>query len=149
MNARFDQTQSPAACAHPLSSFDMRRATWPVETIGMDLIQAVVDSFYETIRSDPILGPIFRDHVSDWPAHLATMYRFWSTIVNFTGQYSGNPLVVHARLPHLAEAHFVRWLELWSATVEKFVPTSDQSRFVHPAVRVARRMMAFCLPSAG
>lgn len=149
MSAMADQTEPTNASADPLASFEGSRATWPVEAVDLDVIRTVVDSFYESIRSDLILGPIFRDHISDWPAHLAIMYRFWSTIVNFTGQYSGNPLVVHARLPHLAEAHFVRWLELWSETVEKFVATSDQSRFVHPAVRVARRMMAVCLPSAG
>lgn len=148
MSAMSDQTRQSGANVDVLSSFDVSRATWPVESIGLDVIRTVVDSFYETIRSDPLLAPIFRDHIADWPKHLATMYRFWSTIVNFTGQYSGNPLAVHARLPHLAEAHFVRWLELWSATVEQFVPAADQSRFVHPAVRVARRMMAVCLPSA-
>lgn len=148
MSAMANQTEPTSASDDPLASFEVSRATWPVEAVELDVIRTVVDSFYESIRSDLILGPIFRDHVSDWPAHLATMYRFWSTLVNFTGQYSGNPLGVHTRLPHLAEAHFVRWLELWTATVEKFVPAADQSRFVHPAVRVARRMMAACLPTA-
>ncbi len=139
----------PDNAAGGLSSLAVPRATWPEKPLDLLLIRTVVDSFYQSVRSDDLLGPIFNDHIADWPGHLTTMYRFWSTIVNFTGQYSGNPLATHARLPHLAELHFVRWLELWSATVEKFVPEGDRSRFLHPALRVAQRMIAVCLPSAG
>ena len=45
-----------------------------------DIIR-VVDSFYERIRKDEKLGPIFNEIAQvDWAAHLPRMYDFWDSI---------------------------------------------------------------------
>lgn len=40
-------------------------------------VRILVDRFYEKVRRDPLIGPIF-DEVAkvDWPSHLATLYVF-------------------------------------------------------------------------
>ncbi|MGI9242640.1 MAG: group III truncated hemoglobin, partial [Verrucomicrobiales bacterium] len=45
-----------------------------------DIVQ-LVDRFYEKIRSDEKLGPIFNELVDvDWDTHLPKMYDFWDTV---------------------------------------------------------------------
>ena len=103
-------------------------------------IRSLVDGFYEEIRADATLGPIFARHVADWTAHLPKMYDFWSTVILHTGRYSGRPIIAHAQLPDLTHEHFARWLELWRAAVARFVPAPARSAFVIAAERMARSM---------
>jgi hemoglobin len=74
----------------------------------------LVDRFYDQVRRDPLLSPVF-SHV-DWPAHLPVMYSFWSSILLGEGGYQGNPLQKHVGLA-IQEAHFERWLALFTSTV--------------------------------
>lgn len=79
-------------------------------------IQLLVDSFYEKVKYDTLLDPIFR-HV-DWPKHLPVMYNFWSSILLGDNSYQGNPFQKHIPLPITAE-HFSQWLKLFQATVDE------------------------------
>ena len=58
-------------------------------------IVRLVDRFYERIREDEALGPIF-DRVAqvDWATHLPKMYDFWDTVLFRAGTFRGNPLAV-------------------------------------------------------
>ena len=38
-------------------------------------IRALIDRFYETVRVDDLLGPIFARHVGDWSRHLNALDR--------------------------------------------------------------------------
>lgn len=96
----------------------------------------LVARFYERVRDDRVLGPIFNANVKNWDAHLATMSRFWSSAIYRTGTYSGRPLDVHRAIPELRAEHFPRWLGLWHATVEEVV-TSDAKA---PLKDLAERM---------
>ena len=41
-------------------------------------IKLLVDTFYDNIRKDELLAPIFNDKIEDrWPEHLEKMYRFF------------------------------------------------------------------------
>jgi hemoglobin len=75
----------------------------------------LVDAFYERVRADQLLGPVFQ-HV-DWPHHLPIMYNFWSSIVFGDQSYQGNPFQKHQSLA-IDSTHFNRWLELFGKTVE-------------------------------
>jgi hemoglobin len=46
-------------------------------------ITAVVDAFYMKVRRDPVLGPVFARAIADdaWPAHLAIIQDFWSSVM--------------------------------------------------------------------
>jgi hemoglobin len=82
-------------------------------------VALLVDRFYGKVRVDALLGPIFSDVVQDdWPAHMATLYSFWETMLLGTGTYKGAPYPKHAVLP-VEKGHFDRWLELFLATVDE------------------------------
>jgi hemoglobin len=85
-------------------------------------IEWLVDHFYEKIKSDARLGPIFEDTAKvDWAKHLPRMYDFWENIIFQTGQYTGNPMTVHHRIHAMhpfSHADFQRWLELFRETLD-------------------------------
>lgn len=93
-------------------------------------IQHMVNTFYATIQSDEVLGPIFNGVIQDrWPAHLEKMYRFWQTILLSEHTYSGSPFAPHAKLP-IDKAHFNRWMGLFTATVDAHFagPVADEAK---------------------
>jgi len=106
------------------------------------LIQRVVDAFYSRIRVDPMLGPIFEEHVTDWSQHLPAMVAFWCRTVLHKGHYSGRPMEAHMRIPGLGAAHFELWLELWAATVEGVAPPSAHDALLVPARGIAASIQA-------
>jgi len=79
-------------------------------------ISSLVDLFYEKVRADELLAPVFA-HV-DWPRHLPVMYNFWSSMLLGDQTYQGNPFQKHINLPIQAE-HFNRWLLLFNQTVDE------------------------------
>ena len=81
-----------------------------------DEIAAMVHRFYASVRGDPLIGPVFDAHVTDWDRHLARMCDFWSSVLLGTTRYRGTPMPTHTKLPALSPAFFRRWLELFHAT---------------------------------
>jgi hemoglobin len=85
-------------------------------------IERLVDTFYDRIRTDDILGPIFNDVARvDWAEHLPKMYAFWDAVLFGTAGFKGNPLGVHlqlAELTALGAREFDRWLALFQANVD-------------------------------
>jgi hemoglobin len=120
------------------------------DSIDETTIARMVDAFYVEIRRDPLLGPVFERAIGDtWPAHLATMGKFWSSLMLTSGRYKGNPLAVHRGVPGLDPSMFERWLQLFSATVtEQFEPLSAQA-ILAKARRIAESLqLALGLQSA-
>lgn len=86
---------------------------------NLDDIKKLVDVFYDRVREDVLLAPIFNGVIQDrWPQHLSTMYRFWETVLLGNHSYVGSPFVPHAKLPIDAQ-HFDTWLSLFTATVDE------------------------------
>jgi hemoglobin len=79
-------------------------------------VKKLVNLFYEKVRQDELLSPVFRD--VDWPLHLPVMYDFWSSILFGDLTYQGNPFQKHQHLL-LERAHFERWLRLFFETVDQ------------------------------
>lgn len=90
---------------------------------GMKDIIKLVDLFYEKVKADDQIGHFFTDVVKvNWEKHLPVMYRFWDNALFFTGVYEGKPLEIHQhlhRLSGLTEAHFQRWIRLFTETVNE------------------------------
>jgi hemoglobin len=85
---------------------------------SVDDIKLLVNDFYEKVRQNPLIGPIFNNIVQDrWPQHLETMYKFWQTVLLGEQTYFGGPFPKHARLP-VTQEHFDTWLKLWYQTVD-------------------------------
>lgn len=87
---------------------------------GRTELEQLVNSFYDKVRGDELLAPLFA-HVN-WERHLPIMYSFWENTLFYSGGYYGNPLKTHQgyhkHFP-LNDAHFKRWLELFTATVDE------------------------------
>lgn len=82
-------------------------------------VRQLVDEFYGAIRDDSLLNPIFTDVAQvDWEHHLPRMYAFWNGLILGIPGYSGAPFIPHTRLP-VGREHFVRWLDLFRATVDR------------------------------
>lgn len=81
-------------------------------------INLLVDNFYQKIRENELLSPIFNRIIQDrWPQHLEKMYRFWQTVLLGEHTYFGSPFPPHAKLP-VNQQHFDTWLLLWHATID-------------------------------
>ena len=78
-------------------------------------LMRIVDSFYDKVRHDSLLGPLF-SHV-DWPRHLPVMYDFWCSMILGEQVYRGNPLKAHLHLP-IERIHFAKWVALFLDSVD-------------------------------
>lgn len=82
-------------------------------------IKLLVDTFYDRIREDELLGPIFNERIQDrWPIHLEKMYKFWQTVLLQEHTYFGSPFPPHAQLP-IDHQYFAAWLALFNKTVDE------------------------------
>lgn len=81
-------------------------------------VVALVHDFYARVRRDPLLGPIFDQHIDDWDAHLAHLTDFWSAVLRGTRRFRGAPMARHMALPGLRPMLFQRWLALFGQATE-------------------------------
>ena len=102
-------------------------------------IAALVDRFYDTVRADPLLGPVFNPRVDDWDAHKVLMTSFWAMVALRSGNYRGNPLAKHQPLP-IGVEHFQRWLELWRATAGEVLDAESAALMTGYAERIGYGM---------
>ncbi len=108
---------------------------------GIDeaMIDAVVRTFYDRVRADALLGPIFEARIKDWEPHLRQMCAFWSSVALMTGAYHGQPMQKHLPLPVDAR-HFDRWLALFEATTRDLCPPPAADHFMERARRIAESL---------
>ncbi len=91
----------------------------PKEILSLDDIKNLVDTFYEKVREDELIGPIFNERIQDrWPQHLAKMYTFWQTVLLGEHTYFGSPFPPHGNLP-VSHQHFENWMLLFTQTVDE------------------------------
>jgi hemoglobin len=82
----------------------------------------LITSFYDTIRKDPMLGPIFEKHIARWDEHTQLLCDFWESTLFARPKYKGNPLMAHVQLAQqlpLQQEMFERWLFLWENTLDQ------------------------------
>ena len=103
-------------------------------------IARLVDRFYDKVRLDPVLGPIFNPAVEDWDEHKATLVRFWSSVALKSASYRGNPMAMHRPHPIRVE-HFEHWLALWRGTAAETLAPDQAALFADHAARIARSLM--------
>ena len=109
------------------------------DVLDETMIRGVVHGFYDEIRRDDLLGPIFRDRIEPdkWPQHRAKMCDFWSATLLRTSRYEGRPLPPHLAIAGLGAAHFRRWLRLFRTTVRQICPPVVATLFIDRALRIA------------
>ena len=119
-----------------------RRPGGVSKQIDERVIRAVVGDFYYAARQDPDLGPVFAAHVENWDGHLATMRKFWASVLLGKKSYFGNPFLKHLAVPELSAEHFRKWLALFSETLAKHCAPADAA-----AWEATVRRMGFAMSS--
>jgi len=102
-------------------------------------IATLVDHFYEKVRRDPRIGPIFNAAVDDWDEHKRLLASFWASVALGAGSYRGNPMAAHRPHPIRAE-HFEHWLALWQETCLEELDEVHAQQMVDYAQRIARSL---------
>ncbi len=96
----------------------------PIKDIENRLdVKILVIQFYEKIRSDKLLGPIFNATIKNWPEHLKHLTDFWETQLFFVAKFKGNPLKKHVEVDnqtnHTIRANnFGKCLNYWFETID-------------------------------
>ena len=87
-------------------------------------IRYLVGVFYDLIKLDETLGPIFNRFIKadEWDAHLEKLTDFWLSQLFGIPAFNGNPVKAHRNvdkeLNHsIDQTHFAKWLNLWFPTV--------------------------------
>lgn len=114
----------------------------PGEEAGVTepMIRLVVHAFYDKVRADPVLGPIFNGAVDDWDAHLAHLCDFWSAVLLGSGRFRGAPIEAHVRVARRSPMPFGRWLALFSQTAREHCPPAAAALFEARAQMIARSL---------
>lgn len=99
-------------------------------------IKLLIDTFYEKVKADDVIGYIFNDVAKvNWAHHLPVMYSFWEfLLLDKQDAYRGNPIQKHLDLHKqvaLKSAHFDRWLALFQSTVDELFegPSAENAKF--------------------
>jgi hemoglobin len=113
-----------------------------------DDVFLLVSTFYNKVKADLTLGPIFNETIKDWDHHLDHLTTFWETSLFMTRKlehkYYGNPLEAHVKVDKnfnhsITELHFGIWLNLWFETLDDLF----EGEIVENAKRRARKMGTF------
>ena len=105
-----------------------------------DQIDAQVAAFYAEVRAHPELGPIFANHVQDWPAHEEKIGRFWRNAILREGVYDGSPMLAHRQAGDVHADHFPQWLALFDATLSATLPPEPAAAWSAMAHRIGRAL---------
>lgn len=108
------------------------------QAITEESIYLLVDTFYDAVRKDEVLGPVFENALQGrWSAHMPRMVDFWSTVLLGTGSFQGNVYGKHMALAGIGKEHFVRWLSLFKDTVTHLYDGAAATEILRTADRIA------------
>jgi hemoglobin len=104
-------------------------------------IEKLVAVFYERVRQDRTLGPIFDAAIEDWPHHIDKLKSFWSSVMLTSGRYKGQPMIAHVRHEEaMTPENFARWLQLWTETSSAMLPAEAAAAFQDRGNRIAESL---------
>jgi hemoglobin len=106
------------------------------------LVREVIASFYEQVRQDPVLGPVFYGVLGDdWTAHLNRINLFWLTVTRLgQGYQAKNFMPAHVRHPSIHAEQLPRWLALFRQTARSTCPPEAADVLIDIAERMAESM---------
>ena len=106
--------------------------------LNRESIATLVHTFYDDVRADPVLAPVFNAAIgAHWETHLGRMVDFWCTTMLKTHQFHGNVFGKHMALRGVEPEHFRRWLVLFEATAERLFEAPLAAEFTLVARRIA------------
>lgn len=92
-----------------------------------DEISTLIRRFYGNVRKDELLGPFFNRTITseeEWEKHYILLTDFWELNLKDIKGFDGNPAKAHQGVDKtfkhtITTAHFDRWVELWSRTIDE------------------------------
>ena len=102
-------------------------------------IDRLVETFYARIRQHHRLGPIFEAAVGPggWPEHLAKLKDFWSSVLNTSGRYKGQPVAAHHSVEGITEGLITPCLGLFHMTCAELFDAPRAAIIGQKAERIA------------
>lgn len=121
-----------------MNSTDNNEIAMPTLELNRESITALVHSFYDDVRADPVLAPVFNAAIgAHWATHLGRMVDFWCTTMLKTAQFQGNVFGKHMALGGIEPDHFRRWLALFEASAARLFDAALAAEFTLVARRIA------------
>lgn len=89
--------------------------------IDKESIDKLMDLFYNMVRKNENLGPIFNSKIGtsdeEWKVHKDKISNFWQGMLLGEGNYRGQPMKAHLELPPFPREFFNIWLELFEKSL--------------------------------
>jgi len=108
-------------------------------------IQLLVDTFYDHVKLNQVIGPIFTETIPvDWEHHLPKMYKFWGSILLGERSYEGNPMQRHVEISGLTAMgaeEFSEWLLIFTSTVNSLFEGEKAKEAIVRAGNISRLML--------
>ena len=106
------------------------------------IVRKVVMSFYEKVRRDSVLGPVFAEAIGhNWDSHLERIILFWLTATRLSRGYDGrNFMPVHLRNHSIRADQLPGWLALFRETAAEQCTADDAAVLVDIAERMAENL---------
>lgn len=115
------------------------------DIINRNDVELLVNSFYDKVKENNIIGPIFNDVAKiNWDEHLPKMYSFWASILLGEHSFNGNPMKVHVHLGKMttmSEIEFNEWLILFNETINEHFEGENANEAKIRAANIARLML--------
>jgi hemoglobin len=106
--------------------------------LNQESIATLVHTFYDEVRADPVLAPVFNAAIGEhWTPHLERMVAFWTTTMLKTKSFQGNVFGKHMALDGITPEHFQRWLTMFEATAARLFAPAVADEFTLVARRIA------------
>jgi hemoglobin len=106
------------------------------ESITPENLRILVETFYDKVQRDEVIGPVFTNHIQDWEPHFAKMTRFWSSVMLANRSYKGDPLGAHRGVSGIESHLFDHWLGLFEETVRELYEEELVDEFLTKARRI-------------
>jgi hemoglobin len=106
---------------------------------GREGIFALIRPFYTDVQQHAVLGPIFNQHIQDWPAHLEKIAEFWARQTGGPSNYGGGFGAAHLRVG-VEPGHFQHWLGLWEFNCRRQLKQPESDEMIAIAYRIATQL---------
>ncbi|KAA6224795.1 MULTISPECIES: group III truncated hemoglobin [unclassified Campylobacter] len=121
------------------------------ETINQESIAKLMEIFYEKIRIDENLGPIFNKAVGvsneEWKKHKKKIGNFWTGMLLGEGDYNGQPLKKHMDLPPFKIELFDNWLSLFEESLKSIYNDEMSNVILQRANMIAKNFKKALYPN--
>ena len=94
---------------------------------GLDALNRLTTRFYERVRDDALLAPVFAHMGADHPAHVAAfLAEVLGGPADYTASHGGHPHMIRQHLArHLTQPLRRRWVELLLETADELAMPDD------------------------